>query len=104
MDLVVKACCVLHDMVELRRGYQGTKKFRIALEDAKTQVRPMCWRMSSLPGQGGSRLSFGDGRRTLCGLDSAREHESLRDALIAHIWNSCGEADGNNSNSDGIIV
>lgn len=84
---VVKACCIIHNMVAVERGYEGTMQFKKELEEEENDielervVRPECRYEQA-------RMW----REEFIDAENREEHRWFTKALVENIWSREGEA------------
>ena len=90
MEYVVKACCILHNMIAAERGYTGTAKFRLA-EDMDLQNLPISLQHIRRPSSTYEQAQIW--RMHLDPIEDRTEFLRFRSALEAHIWNNAGDVE-----------
>lgn len=93
MNEIVIPCPILHiiSSVERKDSYTGTRDLRIATEyDSSVRVNDL----PTLSLSSDIHVASVFWNSSAEGIEGRDQHYDIRDALIDHIWNICGEGDG----------
>ncbi len=95
MEIIVKACCIIHNMISAHRGYRGTMKFREELDEQERQTRPISMRRILRPQSTYDQALLW--RNLLDNMEDPSHHKCFTLALIQNIWNTSGDMDVDSS-------
>lgn len=90
INKVMKTCVIIHNIIADARGYEGTMRFRNEMEADEQCAEMQLSRVMTHE----CRYDQSDmWREFLDGMENVEEYESLRAAIVDHIWNMAGEGE-----------
>lgn len=91
IETVVNICAIFHNMIESKKGYEGTKNYRMVLEGTEARARLIV--LQDMLSASTKREQSDQWRQKLGGVNSAQEHGALPEQLKNRIWSLCGDVD-----------
>lgn len=88
MEFVVKACCILHNMISDERGHAGTAKFRVE-DDMELPHLPVS--LEQVRRASSTHEQAEIWRTYLDPIEDITEYRKFREALQTNIWNTVGD-------------